>query len=261
MIVKTSVYYKKEFQMNKDREKAILEILLKEKEVNVKDLAAQLFASEPSIRRDLSSLQKQNLIRRVHGGAILEENAVSSSKIPYLLRDMENSSEKNIIAKYAIDLVHDGDTIFLDGSSTACRLIPYLTERKHITVITSGIQALNLLSEYGIHAICTGGNLLNSCRSLVGDDALRTISTYRADFCFFSCRGISADGELSDISAEENLVRRCMIERSKKSYLLCVKDKFNTSYFHKLCDASELDGIVTSEKLPSSLQKYKFKEN
>lgn len=247
--------------MNKDREKAILEILLKEKQVNVKDLAVQLFASEPSIRRDLSSLQKQNLIRRVHGGAILEENAVSSSKIPYLLRDMENSSEKNIIAKHAIDLVHDGDTIFLDGSSTACRLIPYLTQHKHITVITSGIQALNLLSEYRINVICTGGNLLNSCRSLVGDDALRTIRTYRADFCFFSCRGISADGELSDISAEENLVRRCMIERSKRSYLLCVKDKFDTSYFHKLCDASELDGIITSEKLPPSLQKYKFKEH
>lgn len=251
----------KEFRMNKDREKAILEILLKNKQVNVKDLAAQLFASEPSIRRDLSSLQKQNLIRRVHGGAILEENTASSTKIPYLLRDMEHSSEKNIIAKYAIDLVKDGDTIFLDASSTACRLIPYLTERKHITVITSGIQALNMLSEYGINAICTGGNSLNSCRSLVGDDALRTINTYRADLCFISCRGISEDGELSDISIEENLIRRCMIKRSKKSYLLCVKDKFNTSYFHKLCDASELDGIITSEKLPSSLQKYKFKES
>lgn len=243
--------------MNKDREKLILEILLQEKEVNVKDLAARLYASEPSIRRDLNSLQKQNLIRRVHGGAVLEETGVSKTKIPYLIRELEHSSEKNIIAKYAADLVKDGDTIFLDASSSACRIIPYLTERKQITVITSGIQALNLLSEYEINAICTGGISINSCLSLVGNDAHRTIHTYHADICFISCRGISAEGELSDISIEENLVRREMIKRSKKSYLLCVKEKFNTTYFHKLCDASELSGIIASEELPEALQKYK----
>lgn len=244
--------------MNKDREKLILEILLKEKQVNVKDLAGRLYSSEPSIRRDLASLQRQNLIRRVHGGAVLEENNTSSMKIPYLIREMESSSEKNILARYAANLVKDGDTIFMDASSSVCRIIPYLTDKKQITVITSGISALNLLSEYGINTICTGGSSMNSCLSLVGDDAIRTINTYRAELCFISCRGISEDGELSDISMEDNLVRREMIKRSKKSYLLCAKDKFNTSYFHKLCDASDLNGIITSEELPKSLQKYKI---
>lgn len=244
--------------MNKDREKLILEILLKEKEVNVKDLAGRLYSSEPSIRRDLASLQQQNLIRRVHGGAVLEENNRSALKIPYLVRDMESSSEKNIIAKYASNLVKDGDTIFMDASSSVCRIIPYLTEKKQITVITSGVSALNLLSEYGINAICTGGNSINSCLSLVGDDAIRTIHSYHAELCFISCRGISSDGELSDISVEDNLVRREMMKRSKKTYLLCVKDKFHTHYFHKLCDASDLNGIITSEELPETLQKYKI---
>lgn len=243
--------------MNKDREKAILEILLKEKEVNVKDLAKKLYASEPSIRRDLSSLQKQNLIRRTHGGAVIEENAVSYSKIPYMLRELEASSAKDIIAKQAANLVKNGDTIFLDASSSACRLIQHLTDKSQITVITSGIQALHLLSECGINVICTGGNSINSCLSLVGDDALRTIQNYRADLCFISCRGISDDGELSDISIEENLVRREMIKRSKKTYLLCAAEKFNTSYFHRLCDASDLDGIITEGNLPKSLQKYR----
>ncbi len=243
--------------MNKDREKQILEILLKEKKVNVKDLAGRLYSSEPSIRRDLANLQKQNLIRRVHGGAILEETGISYTKIPFLVRDLEHSSEKTIIAKYASALVKDGDTVFLDASSSANRLVPFLTERKQLTVITSGIQTLTTLAEYEINAICTGGNSINSCLSLVGDDALRTIGNYRADICFISCRGVSNDGELSDIAIEENLVRREMIKRSKKSYLLCVKDKFNTSYFHKLCDVSDIDGIITSAELPQSLQKYK----
>lgn len=243
--------------MNKEREKLILEILLKEKKVNVKDLASRLYASEPSIRRDLANLQNQNLIRRVHGGAILEENGVSHSKIPFLIRELESSSEKTIIARFATDLVNDGDTIFLDASSSANRLVPFLAGKKQITIITSGIQTLKDLAEYGINAICTGGRSINSCLSLVGDDAMRTICSYRANICFISCRGISDDGELTDISIEENLIRREMIKRSKKSYLLCVSDKFNTSYFHKLCDVSDLNGIITSEELPESLRKYK----
>ena len=55
--------------MSIDREKQILEILLKEKKSSVKQLAKILFVSEPSVRRDLQSLEKQNLIKRIHGGA------------------------------------------------------------------------------------------------------------------------------------------------------------------------------------------------
>ena len=243
--------------MNKDREKMILEILLKEKQVSVKDLAARLYASEPSIRRDLTSLQAQNFIRRVHGGAVLEKNALSKTKLPYIMREQEHFSEKNTIASHAADMVKDGDTIFLDASSTASCIVPYLKDKHQITVITSGIQTLNLLSEHRINAICTGGRSINSRLSLVGDDAMRTINTYRADLCFISCRGISDDGELSDIAIEENLVRREMIKRSKKAYLLCTKNKFHASYFHRLCHASDLSGIIVSEELPRSLQQYR----
>ena len=69
--------------MNKNREKEILEILLKQKNVTVKQLADSLFISEPSIRRDLASLEKQHLIKRIHGGAVLEETMLSKNKIPF----------------------------------------------------------------------------------------------------------------------------------------------------------------------------------
>ena len=68
--------------MNKEREKSILEIAIKEKSVTVKDLARRLYSSEPSIRRDLCSLEKQGLLRRTHGGAVLNENALNEIKTP-----------------------------------------------------------------------------------------------------------------------------------------------------------------------------------
>ena len=97
--------------MNKEREKYILESLLKKKRVTIKELASELFASEPSIRRDLQKLEKQNLIKRVHGGAVLEEYSNSYTKIPFIIRELEDYDEKIVIAKKAAELVKDGDVI------------------------------------------------------------------------------------------------------------------------------------------------------
>ena len=230
--------------MSVEREKQILEILLKEKKVSVEYLAKALFISEPSVRRDLHSLEKQNLIKRIHGGAILEESALSKNKIPFLLREYEQSGAKAIIAKKAIDLICDDDVIFLDASTSCYYLIPFLASKRNLTVITNGVKALTKLAEYGISTVSTGGALLNSCLALVGDEAYKTIEKYNADVAFFSCRGVSDGGYLTDISPEENNVRRKMIKQSNRSYLLCATDKFGKSYFHNLCHTDDITEII-----------------
>ena len=230
--------------MSIDREKQILEILLREKKVKVQKLAKDLFISEPSIRRDLQSLEKQNLIKRIHGGAILEESALSKNKIPFILREYEQSNAKAIIAEKAIDLICDNDVIFLDASTSCYYLIPFLFAKRNLTVITNGVKALTKLAEYGINTISTGGALLNSCLALVGDEAYKTIEKYNADVAFFSCRGVSESGYLTDISTEENNVRMQMIKHSRKAYLLCATDKFGKSYFHNLCHKDDITGVI-----------------
>lgn len=230
--------------MNKEREKNILEIAIKEKSVTVRDLAQRLYSSEPSIRRDLCSLEKQKLLRRTHGGAVLDENALSEIKIPFLIRKLEKSDEKIKIARMAAELVPDGSVIFLDASTSAYSMIPFLAEKRNLIVITNGIKALTALSENNITCIGTGGSVINSCLALVGEDAFRTIERYNADFCFFSCRGLSEDGRLTDISQSENSIRLKMINHSKKSYLLCTSDKLNKVYYHNLCSADDISGII-----------------
>ena len=231
--------------MNKNREKEILEILLKQKNVTVKQLADSLFISEPSIRRDLASLEKQHLIKRIHGGAVLEETMLSKNKIPFLIREYEQSSAKVLIAQKAIDLINDNDVIFMDASTSCYYLIPFLSSKRNITVVTNGVKALTKLAEYDINTISTGGTLVNSCLALVGEEAYKTIETFNADIAFFSCRGISGDGYLTDIAPEENNIRKHMMKNSKKSYLLCASEKFGKKYFHNLCHKDELNGIIT----------------
>lgn len=230
--------------MNIEREKKILEILLKEKRATVAQLAKALFISEPSVRRDLASLEKQNLIKRTHGGAVIEETAMSKNKIPFLIREYEQSSAKRQIAQNAIEYVHDHDVVFLDASTSCYYLIPFLATKRNLTVITNGVKALTKLAEYDITTFSTGGALVNSCLVLVGEEACKTIETFRADVAFFSCRGVSEDGFLTDIAREENIVRKRMIQNSKRAYLLCATEKLGKAYYHNLCHKDEITGII-----------------
>lgn len=230
--------------MNVEREKQILEILLKEKQVTVHSLAKRLFISEPSVRRDLARLEKQNLIKRIHGGAVLEETALSKNKIPFLIREYEQSGAKTLIAQKAIELVNDNDVVFLDASTSCYYLIPFLAAKRNLTVITNGVKALAKLAEYDIQTFSTGGALVNSCLVLVGDEACRTVESFHADIAFFSCRGVSEEGFLTDIAREENIVRKRMIQHSEKAYLLCANEKFGKKYYHNLCHRDEITGII-----------------
>lgn len=243
--------------MKTDRERAILEILLERKNIRVKDLAKQLFTSEPSIRRDLASLEKQHLIKRVYGGAVLEENGISMIKIPFTIRELEQANEKIMIAQRACSLVSDGAVLFLDASSSAYNMIPFLASKRNITVITNGLKIQMKLAEYSnIKTISTGGKLLNSCYALVGEEAYKTIDRFTADLFFFSCRGISNEGNLTDISEAEDYVRNKMLEHSVASYLLCNSNKIGTTYYHKLCHASQLNGIISDSEPPEGLKPY-----
>ena len=181
----------------------------------------------------------------MHGGAILEETMLSKNKIPFLIREYEQSSDKVLIAQKAIDLICDNDVIFMDASTSCYYLIPFLSSKRNITVVTNGVKALTKLAEYDINTISTGGTLVNSCLALVGEEAYKTIEIFNADIAFFSCRGLSEDGYLTDIAPEENNIRKHMMKNSKKSYLLCASEKFGKKYFHNLCHKDELNGIIT----------------
>lgn len=236
-----------------DREEKILDILRRQGSAGADEMARELYISRPTLRRDLIKLEQKGAVNRTHGGAKLTTRPADDT-IPASLRMDEDSGAKNMIAAEAAKLVRDGDTVMLDGSTSALYLAAALREKHDVVVITSGARTALILGEMGINTICTGGQLIGSSESFIGGDALRTISCYNADVVFFSCRGLDDEGNLTDNSVGEDLVRLEMMKRSRKSVLLLDSGKIGRRCLHNLRHVSEIDHVVCDKPLPEDIR-------
>lgn len=219
--------------------------LLSEREYTVKELADILFISEPTVRRDIITLEKKEIVTRKRGVVRLKVSS-ADKRIPLFIRDMEMQEEKKEIALQAISHIKDGDVIMLDASTTAYYLLPHLTEFKNIILITNGAKTAMDAASMGIKTICTGGEMTLESFSYVGTDAEELLKRYNADIAFFSCRGLTEEGIATDNSILENAIRRIMITNSKQSYLLCDRSKFKKKYLNTLCNVKEIAGVISN---------------
>ena len=230
-----------------ERQQALIQILKEKKSATVADLSHVLFIGEATIRRDLEKLEKANLIQRTHGGAVLSEGL--DLEIPLAVREVEQKSAKNVIGILAAQLVDDGDTIIIDSSSTALKMVSSLRGKERLTVITNGAKAAIELGE-SLHArvYCTGGILRENSLSFIGHQARTFIEDYSADYLFFSCRGLSIEKGLTDSSEDEAELRRVMAKNSQKVVLLCDHTKFDTIAFCKIFDFEFIHYLITDQK-------------
>jgi len=235
-----------------ERQEMILNALLESDHITTQELSAKLFVSVPTLRRDLMKLEQMGKIIRTHGGARLIKKS-ADEKIPIFLREKEQNDAKEIMAQKAVEFVRDGDIIMLDGSTSAYTIIPYLADFKNLIVITSSAKSSFLLGRMGINTICTGGKMITRSLSYIGEDAENTVKQYNADIVFFSCRGLSMDGKLTDNSIEENSLRRIMLRHAKKRVFLCDSTKVGHTYLNNLCHLSEVDEIICEQELPGNL--------
>ncbi len=232
--------------LNKEREQEILGILKLNGFASVKQLCDTLFASESSIRRDLKALEERGLVKRSYGGASLENNF--SNIVTFNHRTRRNVKQKRDIAKKAVSLIHDGNIIFLDQSSTAFYLATELVNRSSLTVVTNNIEILMLLSNARIKVISSGGFLSDENRNcLIGGNAQATFSNIFADYMFFSVKAVSDDAVVTDCSTEEIAVRNVMLKNADKKVLLCDSTKFGVRAPFKQCDLGDVDYLISED--------------
>lgn len=232
-----------------ERQNKILEILAKRQAVSVEELCTLLYSSGATIRRDLQVLENNSLLRRTHGGAVYIDG--NAKDFPLTLRENENLIPKSIIAKKALPFIHDGQTLFLDASSTVCQLTLRLTGFQHLRVITNGLKTANILSEIeGVEVYGTGGRLRENAKSFVGPQAVEFVSRFTADLAFFSCRGVHPATGITDSSEDEASLKRMYMQNAKHTILLCDSSKLGKENFCKIGGLDAVWKILTNIQLP-----------
>ena len=233
-----------------EREDEILSILNQTGYATVEYLSQKLNISASSIRRDLKNLEERGLVNRSYGGVKLAESG--GRRIPFDLRSQENSAQKKQMAKAAVRLVGEGDTVFLDGSSSACFVAELLPTVGGVTVITNGMDAMSRLSGYDVKAYCTGGMSSPENREvLVGGYTQDFLRQMRADVAIISAQAVAANGNIYDCYAEEVAVRNLMLANARKKILLCDSSKLGkTSTFYQ-GNVKDFDYIISNQELAS----------
>lgn len=190
------------------RRRIIIDILSKEENINADKLADRLGVSAITIRRDLLCLESKNRVTLQYGKVELQK---TFSEFHNDLSEIE--TRKNQIAKRAVDFIDDGDTIFVNTSTTALLILRYLKDKK-VNIITNNANAVFIPKDYHVNVLLTGGELREPKESMTGEFALSTLSKVTANKCFIGCSGITSETGittkiLAEVAINELMLKNC----------------------------------------------------
>jgi len=227
------------------RREEILKIVSEWGIVAVKELAKELGVSLLTIRRDLATLEKEDLIERIWGGVTLKK--LHQGELTFEQRSILNLEEKQAIAKAAITLIKPKDVIALTSGTTVFELAKLIPDIPDIHVVTHGINTAYYLGQRGVRVIVPGGYLRESSLSLVGDKTEAFFKDIYIDKCFMGVDGIDIDIGVTALYTAEALVYRAMIEVSKEIIVLADHTKFGKRKLALISPIERINVIITDD--------------
>lgn len=231
-----------------ERKIEILNYLNQHNCATFKELAAAVFTSESSVRRDVKKLEAEGLVKQAYGGVAIA--SYINGIVPLKLREKENSVVKDRLARTAAQYIFDGATILMDGSSTVRRIIGHIAPYKNLKIITNNHLIFSDLELNNACVYSTGGRYDKQNRIFLGSAAEEFVRNITADILFFSSQAISTTGEITDISEEETALRKVMLSRAKTKIFLCDSSKVGLEKTFKVCTKEDIDHIICDQKLP-----------
>lgn len=228
------------------RQLRIRELLETQEFVDVETLCRQLDTSESSIRRDLSELEEQGILKRVHGGAITIKPRDPMQDFSWL--STRNPSEKQRIARAAANLIEDGQTVILDGGSTTAAVAAELVNRS-LNIITNSLAIAEVFkNSRQIEVTLTGGYLYPRLEIMLGPLCEHTLSGVAADVLIMGIGGVTETG----ISNNNTLVvgsERKMIEVARQVIVAADHTKFGKPAMVHVAPLDVVDVVVSDEGL------------
>lgn len=230
-----------------ERRNEILEKLQAEKRVVVSELSQAYRVSEETIRRDLDKLENDGLAIKSYGGAVINENA--NLELPFNIRKNRNVVEKQVIAELIEKVVHDGDSIMLDASSTAVFAAKSLKTKQHLTVITNSVEILiELFDKTSWSVLSTGGLSREGSFALVGPQTDKMLTSYHVDKAIISCKGIDLFAGLTDSDELHAHNKMTMLGAAREKIVAVDSSKFDKQAFTSICGIDGITTVITDKK-------------
>jgi ribose transport system substrate-binding protein len=227
----------------------LLHLLQERPGIKVPELAQLLDVSQGTIRNDLRAMEEAGRLTRVRGGAVVrQERPLISSA--FATRTQVNGQAKKRIARWAADMVEDGDSVLLDSSSTVFHLAPFLLDRSNLTIITNGIEVAFALAENPSHTIILIGGVLRPDRALtVGYLGEKLLQNLHIKTAFVSCTGFSIETGLTQVDIQEAQLKSRMIESAERVVALIDSTKFGKVDLTPFATVDQVSHILTDSDL------------
>lgn len=232
-----------------ERRDKILQLLQEKGRITVKELASVLRVSEATLRSDLTRMEQNGLLKRTHGGAVLNDN--HDNEKSFSVREKKNIQEKMKIADKAFELIQEEQCILLDASSTALTLARKINESSiRLTVVTSGVlAALELKDNPNITVILIGGVVTKASTSIEGKLGVSILDHVNIDMMFTSASGYTPENGLTDFNLYEVELKREMVKRSKMVVALIDQTKIGKNSSAVFAAPDEIDILITDQEM------------
>jgi DeoR/GlpR family transcriptional regulator of sugar metabolism len=233
------------------RKKSIIERIERDGSVLVKDIADELGVSETTIRRDLNELDSQKLVRQVYGGAVRLERSSRTFRFSWSNRSTQEIEAKKKIGRYAASFVHDEDILYIDPGTTSWEMIPYLKEKRNLTIISNSVRLQQCMEYIGHHNIIQlGGTFRPDRLDTVGTLAIMGLEQLRGYKAFQGGDGMDIEFGLSAIDHESALIAKTALDKAREVFVIADYTKFESpSLLFKITDIDKINHIITDRPL------------
>lgn len=229
-----------------ERQQAIADLVRARGRLSVTDLASEYEVTTETVRRDLSTLERAGVLRRVHGGAI-PFNSLTVLEPAVNDRDQARSDEKERIAQAALSLLPTtGGSVLLDAGTTTARLAALLRRDVELTVVTNAVPIAGRLAGYAnIDLHLLPGRVRTTTHAAVGEDTVAALGQLRIDVAFVGTNGLTVGHGLSTPDASEAAVKRAMVACAHKVVVLADSSKVGSERTVRFAELADVDVLVT----------------
>ncbi len=238
-----------------ERQQAVADLVTRRGRLSVAELATRFDVTTETVRRDLSSLERAGIVRRVHGGAI-PAASLTVLELAVAERDLTHGDLKDRVATKALTfLPHDGGSVLLDAGTTTARLAGLLPTDRDLTVFTHAVPvASRLAARRNVALHLLPGRVRRTTQAAVGEETVDALSHIRADVAFLGTNGLSLAHGLSTPDPSEAAVKRAMVAGARCVVVLADSSKVGVESTVRFADLTQVDVLVTDDLIDDAVR-------